>query len=194
MAKRRLMIAALLFLASSTLATGSMAGLDPDTDSMGIYFDTGGNNNCVAMNAFTPFPAYLLLMNPAESINGFACSLNLVSAIEPWILSSELGSGWTDDDESLSGYRVTGPGYPLAGAVLLCTLSLLVQVPWPLDFYIGPHPDPSLQDWPVILRNGQWVRCGVSSGDVRLPVASVNGSCWVAVEGSTFGAVKSLYR
>lgn len=51
-------------------------------------------------------------------------------------------------------------------------------------------------DLPVVSGDGIPRLCGVSSGDVNLPVAGLNagGNCPVSERVSSFGSVKSLFR
>ena len=89
------------FLASVllvVLTTGpAVAGLDPATDSIGIYFDPDGNTNCTTAAPFEPFPAYLVLMNPAGPTNGFECSV-AVTGVPHFFLSTVLYDCMIDAD------------------------------------------------------------------------------------------------
>ena len=61
----------------SMMATVAFAGIDPDTDSMGIYFDAAGNTVELAAAPFAQFNAYLLLMNPGNTTDGFECTVTV---------------------------------------------------------------------------------------------------------------------
>ena len=183
------------------LAVGTAhAGLDPDPDSMGIYFDPDGDSNCLMQPPFVPFNAYLLLSNPTATTSGFACTLTLEGG--PYFLLWEtLGGGGIDVDASPDGYMVSTEPYDYAvvsGQIQLLTLSIMLQSSTPLDFYLGrqgvPSVPPTSCPRPIVWGPDGERCCGVSSGDVLLPVASVNGMCPVADEPSSFGAVKALYR
>ena len=65
----RFLLLTLLILA--TLPGVVAAGLDPKTDSIGIYFDAAGNTNCAPVGMFVPTNIYLLL------------SLSLIHISEP---------------------------------------------------------------------------------------------------------------
>ncbi|MBK8167345.1 MAG: hypothetical protein IPK64_15490 [bacterium] len=178
-------------------AGAAHAGLDPDGDSMGIYFDPAGNSNCITAGLFTPVNAYLLLANPTAPTDGFGCTLTLQGGPH-FVLSVLLARGGLDVDASANGYMVaTTAPYPVfADHSELLTMSVMLQGPTPLYFFIGPNGEgtPACRR-PVVGGPGGERCCGVSSGDVLLPVASVNGAgCPVADESSSFGAVKALYR
>jgi hypothetical protein len=181
----------------SLMATAAFAGIDPDTDSFGIYFDSANNNNCVSANPFTPFPVYLVLMNPASATNGFECTVTPTGA--PFFaLSTTLGgTGALDVDASANGFAVgAAANYPVVnGGMTLVTFSYMVQAVAPLEFRITKASIPSMTgNLPVVTGDGILRRCGVASGDVTMPVATVNGGCPVPAETTTFGAVKSLFR
>lgn len=190
----------LSLLLACSLASGAFAGLDPGTDSFGIYFDTAGNTNCRTAGAFQPFPVYLLLMNPAGPTNGFECSLAMTGA-RYFVLSTHFGVSCIDDIEPngpndiVTGCASNFP-VPETGAVVLATLQLMLQEPTELLFRIGPASIPSLPGGlPVVTGDGVLRLCRVASGDVNLPVAGINaGNCPVSEEVNAFGEVKSLFR
>lgn len=177
------------------------AGLDPDWDSMGVYFDTAGNSNCIDQPIFSPLNAYLLLANPIAPTSGFACTVTILG-VPRLILSTTLAGGGLDLDASADGYEVSSNlAYPVVdGHLLLVTWSIMTQATQPLEFFLGPlmHADPVAPPTtcgrPVVWGPGGERCCGVSSGDVRLPVAGINAGCPVAAEPHSFGAVKALYR
>ncbi len=183
----------------SLMASMAFAGIDPDTDSFGVYFDTAGNTVESSAALFTPFNAYLLLMNPAGITDGYECTVNMTGA--PFFaLATVLPANSLDVDASAAGFAV-GAAAPLPtvnGAMLLCTWQLMVQATTPLSFYISQATLPSMPGGlPVVTGEGVLRRCGVASGDVTLPVARVNGAGLPPVIGtelSSFGNVKSLFR
>jgi hypothetical protein len=183
----------------SMMASVAFAGLDTDTDSFGVYFDTAGNTNCASgVGPFVPTPAYLLLMNPASATNGFECTVTPMG-VPYFLLSTTLGgSGALDVDASANGFAVgAAANYPVVGgAALLVTWSVMLQSPGELAFYITQASIPSMTGGlPVVTGDGVLRRCGVASGDVTIPVGGINmGNCPVSEEISTFGNVKSLFR
>ena len=178
------------------MATTALAGLDPDTDSMGIYFDTAGNEVCKDWPPFAPLSCYLLLANPSAPVCGFECLVRFVGAPH-FVLATTLPPGSLDTDSSVDGFAVggTSPFPSTGGPIVLVTWSLMVQSPTPLRFYVSGVNWPGIDPWPTVGCFGVSRRCGVTSGDVNLPVAALNAGCGIVpATVSTFGAIKGLYR
>lgn len=190
-----------ILIVAIAMGSTALAGLDPDPDSFGVYFDPSGNTNCMTVAAFLPVPAYLVLMNPTAPVGGFECSVTMTGAPH-FVLSTTFNSGCGTDpgwNTTPGDYLCTGVSdipVPAAGAVVLVTWSIMLQAQAELLFYVGPASVPSIPGaCPVLIRDGI-PRCGgVSSGDSSLPVAGMNAfNCPVSESISSFGAVKSLYR
>ena len=183
----------------SLMATSAFAALDPDHDSFGVYFDNGTwNNNCATAMPYTPFFAYLVLMNPVSATNGFECTVTPAGTTGFFALSTTLGgTGALDVDASPNGFAVgAAANYPVVGGgALLCTWQYMLTGAGSMTFAITKASIPSMTgNLPVVTGDGVLRRCGVASGDVQLPVASVNAGCPVPAETSSFGSVKSLFR
>jgi hypothetical protein len=181
----------------SMMATVAFAGLDPDTDSMGVYFDLNGDTNCLNGAPGASFAAYMLLMNPASSTNGFECVVTMAGTPGSFfVLATDLGAGALDVDSTPDGYAV-GAASPYTGATALRLIAwnILPLGAGPIDFFIRQANIPSVTGGvPAVTGDGILRRCGVASGNVDLPVASWNGGCPVSEEVSSFGNVKSLFR
>lgn len=148
-------------------------------DILGVYFDSAGHTNTVSAALFTPFPVYLLLMNPGgATTDGFECTVT-PSGAPYFILGTTLPTGALDVDAAANGYAV-GAATPFVnngGVMLLCTWTFMVQAATPLQFFITQATSPSLPGGlPVVTGNGACRRCQVASGDVNVPVAAVNGT------------------
>lgn len=184
----------------SMMASMAFAGIDEDTDSMGVYFDAAGMNNCATAAPFAQFGAYLLLMNPMGTTDGFECTVTITprdGAAFFALSTTPLGAGPVDVDPAANGFAVgvATPYVPADGALALVNWQILLTAPGGLDFFVTEAAIPSLPgDLPVVTGEGILRRCGVASGDVTLPVASVNGGCPVSEEVNSFGSVKSLFR
>ncbi|MBK6734776.1 MAG: hypothetical protein IPG61_11960 [bacterium] len=181
----------------SMMASVAFAGLDPDTDSFGVYFDTAGMTNCAPVGMFVPTNVYLLLSNPAGPTNGFECTLTPVG-VPYFILSTNLGPNALDVDGSANGFAVgAAANYPVVGGqIVLATLQVMLQGAGELAFYITDATAPSMTgELPVVTGDGTLRRCGVASGSVTIPVGGANlATCPVGVEVDSFGGVKSLFR
>lgn len=188
-------------LLACLLASGSLAGLDPDTDSFGVYFDTAGNTNCTMAAPFQPITAYLLLMNPAGPTDGFECTVAMTGAPHV-ILSTNYCGSTICDGEHCGPYSFAigcATGFPVleTGAAVLVTWQIMLQSTAELLFHVGPGAIPSLPGGlPVVTGDGVLRLCRVASGDVELPVAGINAgaNCPVGDEASSFGGVKGLFR
>lgn len=174
--KRRLLLSlcatllALALIPSPTLA---------QNDVIGVYFDTAGATNTASEPVFTPFPVYLLLMNPGGvTTDGFECTVTPVGA-PYFILATTLPAGSLDIDASANGFAV-GAATPFVnngGTMLLCTWTFMMQATTPLQFFITQATAPSMPGGlPVVTGGGVTRQCRVWSGDVSLPVAAVNGT------------------
>ncbi len=184
----------------SLMATSAFAIHDDGTDSFGIYFDAANSNNCLASaGLYQPFPIFLVLMNPASATNGFECTVTPTGTAAFFALSTTLGgSGALDVDASANGFAVgAAANYPVVnGGLTLVTWSYMLTSPGALNFAITKASIPSMTgNLPVVTGDGVLRRCGIASGDVTLPVATINsGNCPVPAETSSFGSVKSLFR
>lgn len=169
-------LAALVLLAAPQAA---LAVLDPNFDSLGVYFDSAGNTNCATAAPFAPFDVYLLVANPTTPIDGFECTVTLTGAPH-YILGQDLGAGAVDSDPSPGGFAVTASQpYPVSsGCVVLCRWRVMLAAPAPLDFLIGPGTTPTLPyAFPVLFAQGVPRAARTHSCDAQLPLAWINGSC-----------------
>ncbi len=176
--------------------TCTFASLDPDRDSLGVYFDSAGNQVRISRPLFATINVYLVLMNASGTTDGFECTVSRTGA-ESIHLGDTYPNQTIDIDSRSEGYAV-GAAYPFpvnGNATVLCTFGIMVITAGAVEFRIGPGAIPSMPGGlPVVTGDDVLRRCGVASGDVRLPVAIINGGSPVSVEATTFGAVKSLFR
>jgi hypothetical protein len=176
--------------------TCTSASIDPDRDSLGLYFDRAGNQVRINRPLFATTNVYLVLMNASGTTDGFECTVSRAGATS-LLLTDTYPNPTIDIDSSPGGYAV-GAAFPFpanGNATVLCTMGIMVTTAGAVEFRIGPGSIPSMPGGlPVVTGDNVLRRCGIASGDVRLPVAIINGGSPVSVEASTFGAVKSLFR
>lgn len=185
-----------ILVAASSAAAAAPTGVDPQSDSMGVYFDTAANVIDGPAVPFVPFPLYLLLVNPTAPVDGFECTVTLTGA-PYYFLETDLGEGAIDVDPSANGFAVgVASPYPMSSAMRLVRWTFMVQSASPLSIYISEATTPSLPGgWPVVTGDGILRRCNLFSGYPAYPVACVNTICHgTPSETVSFGAVKSLYR
>lgn len=202
----------------SMMATVAFAGLDPDNDSIGVYFDTLGDTNTTTGITATTKNVYVILMNSTFDLKGFEFAYRIESR-DP-IQNATLGDDLVRIANIVQGTSFVDIGVstdPLAGdyrcgyATARPMAPAIVLVNWRfryygdtaagdpdrgMDFYItGCLTNPSLGSLYPVVDNGDVLRkCGISSGDLGVPCASTVNSGPVAVENSSFGSVKSLFR
>lgn len=186
-----------LTIAICLAATSTTAGVDPQPDSFGVYFDPAGNMRELTMQpVFTPYYAYLIVSNPTAAIDGFECTVTRVGSPH-FVLATDLGEGVVDADPSADGYQVTrATPYPVASGVAVLVRWQCMQLSQSgMWIFVGPGTTPTLPGGLPVLRNGSEFRLGnIASESESLPVACVNGWCVSADEAASFGAIKSLYR
>jgi len=196
-------IVLLLLMAASTSAT-----IDPDPDQIGAYFDFNADINCTTATVNVPFFAYVIITNPsAAEVHGIEFSYHLESPPEHENMMFRLANNRPckkcvdlgNNNGPLDGEYVIGLATPLPAAgsnVVFVTWQFLMLEEFAFSFYFGPHSLETLNlGLPAYEAGGYIVPLGVSSGDISLPVASVNGDCLANTnEATTFGHVKSLYR
>lgn len=210
-AKGYLMKKMLAFImASLLLATIASANLDPDPNTIGIYFDTAGDINCTTVGTSVPFDAYVIISNPtSQEMFAFEFSYRMETVpagqgVSVFRLNNIIPDGIDlgDNADLLMGEYIFGYGDPVpaAGANVICvSWTFFVTVPMGLDFYLGPTAiESGVPDGlPAYLGDDNvYFPLGVSTGhpDLGNPVAQVNGDCPVATENTSFGGVKALFR
>lgn len=180
MTKRVLLL--LIGLVVAVAPGWASAVYDPKSDSFGIYFDAANSNNCLTgTGLYTPFPVYLVLMNPTSTTNGFECTVMPSGTATYFALSTTLGgSGALDVDGSPNGFAVgAAANYPVVnGGITLVTWSYMLTGPGNLDFTISQASIPSMPGgMPVVTGDGILRRCTIATCSTSSPVASVNGTC-----------------
>jgi len=180
-----------------------LAVVDPDPDLMGIYFDTRADNDCLQVEAGTPFPAYVILTNPTfagvdafefgyenEFDSSHLGSLVLMGATLP-PQSIDVGSG-----DATGGDHIVGLASPVppATALVLLTWQYMMLEKFPVAMYLGPTSTPSLPEGlPVVGLGGDLFAVDILSHNVNLPVAAVNGACG-QIDEVQWGTLKSTFR
>jgi len=188
--------------------TPSNATVNPDSDEIGVYFDTNADTVCMSVAPSIPFSAYLIITNPSSAeVWGieFSMCTEFIGGDESLLfrLSEVWSAGFIDHpvewDWCLDG-RAIGfyePVPQVGENVVLVQLQFMLLAEMGVEFYIGPHPVETIEDGLPAYEGvgGVVLPLGISSGDPNLPVAAVNGECnVVSVESKTFSGLKCLYR
>jgi hypothetical protein len=193
-----------VLLMVSLLAASAFAGIDTDANSAGVYFDAAGNNNCATQPAFVPSPAYVVASNPTMSaLNGYEFGYRVEAGASGYLrLSETLPAGALNVGVSANGAEgsyVVGLAAPLVtngqNVVLVSWSVFVTNAAAPVSIFLGPTPIPAMPGTAALVdSDDNLIRLELASGDVNMPVASINGDCPVAEVQSTFGSVKSLFR
>lgn len=190
----------MLLMASLLVATTASAVIDPDSDMLGIYFDTTADSPCIeGVEAYAQVPAYVIMTMPSfEELYGIEFGYTKTANL------TVLSNTWADPsvtDVGTPGNHIVGFGSPwvTSEATLISTMTVLYleTTGAPASFTLkGTNPSSINPELPsILLAQGELRTLGLSTlpGEIS---AMINGVCEgvVASEPATFGAVKSLYR
>lgn len=197
----------------SMMAAVAFAGLDPNADSFGIYFDTLGNTNHSSPMTAVTKNVYVLMMNPSTGIKGFEFAYEIVphplmapTFVDDFTrLSSVIaGTGFLDigvsSDPAVGDYRVAyAAPRPAVPEMLMVTWRFRYygEADLGMEFFLtGVKTNASMPGGlPVVLNDAGLKRQAfLASGDPLLPCAGTVDNAPVAEVLNSFGSVKSLFR
>ncbi len=189
----------ILVLACLLLANVAFAVVDPDTNSMGFYFDANADIFELASGPYITVQVNVILTNPDFGVlNGYEFGYNIVGN---YMLSGTtlMGVGPIDVGGSL-GNHIVGLGAPMptTPATILCILQVLLLDTNPVAFTLFGAVPSSIpgSNLPAVLLAGDVITSIGTSSFVGDPLvnAYINGTGVVAVEEVSWGQVKSVYR
>ena len=203
--KKLIMILLLCLIVSS-----ASAGIDPDPNILGIYFDTDAFSRCITIPPSVAFFTYLILTNPTPaSINAYEMGLEIEvpAGMEGMFfqLANNIGNGAVPgldvgENGALGGDYIVGLASPIPSqpATILHSWQHMLLAVFPAYFILGASSVPSIPgDYPVVqdADGSVLMQVGVVFGPGNY-VAGVNDAllCEFAVEEVSFGRIKSLYR
>lgn len=190
----------IIVLMVMAIAGTALAQIDPDVNSIGVYFDQDATINCWSVAPYVPISAYLCATNISESsgISGWECN------VEVGPLSNVLVLSW-----SLLGFAVnarTPPDFavglasplPWAPSIVLLDIQMLALGPLPIYFTLHPvYPssfNPPSPGYAAGNDPGNLIPLGYSVGSEDV-CAILNGDCYaIGNEEMSWGGVKALYR
>lgn len=187
------------------IASPTMATLDPRPDRIGIYFDTNGNIGDAIISPHIPFHAFVIIVNPSEpEIIGFEFGYQIqgYGLSELLRFGNELPPGATDtgdNSEVLEGDYVVSLQDPLpaTSAVVVVTWQLMLMEDLSAYLSLRAADNPTNTDgFPAYFSESSVISLGYSywCHGVDGTGATINEACPTAVEASSFGRVKGLYR
>jgi len=186
------------------LASPCLAILDPDENSIGMYFDLDANiHEHWTSEPFETVSCYLAITNPSSfNIGGWECMVDVSGVFENpnWYISAG-GLNMLDATQGLFavGYCCHGP-FPMNGVIILAVWNgTIPSTEDSVCFSIHPLPEPLyFDDTPGYVDGddlGILVPLGPSTG---LPygtcTASINAIAPVENGHATWSGVKSLFR
>ncbi len=184
-------------LLTMLMAASALAIIDPDPNTMGLYFDEEANIVCATgVTPFSQVDLYLTLTSPTfDNLYGFEAGLTLEG--EGLVLAVYFSNPQALNVGDLTNL-IVGFGAPTA------TTEATVVARWTilytsatlegLDFYLhGTTPSSLDPMYPtLLLADGELM--SVATTVIEGPNASINGCPVIAVEEMSFDSVKSLYR
>ncbi len=194
-----------VLLLVSLMATSAFATIDPDDNMIGIYFDANSDINSTTAALYDHVFAYVTITNPVSGSGVFAAveynwRLEATPA-NPNAASVTIDLLGATNFGSAPGDMILGLSAPIPTTqnLVVTMLDLWLFTADPIALYLGPIATPSLPyGLPAWEDNGSLVSLGVSTGhpDLGIPVATVNDPNGgpVAIEETSFGSLKSLFR
>ncbi len=188
-----ILLATLAIMLSSSLA---LAQVDPEFDSIGIYFDTEASIHRITLLE-GQHHAYLAITRPTDitGISGWECRISTegpVFVLEYGILGQAINAATPPN----FAVGLAEP-FPFADSIIVMDMTILLTGLEEIHFYIHPSYQPSLEGVPAYASGGNpenlWP-LQQSTGGEDYPVAVINGDTPVADEDATWGGVKALYR
>ncbi len=187
----------LIILITLLATTCAFAIVDPDPNSMGLYFDEGADVYCVDGIAFADqVTVYLILTNPTfDLLYGWEGGIDVVG--EAVVLSRNFYHMVCfpgDLDSMHVGFGSPSPTEP-ATPLLALQVLYMVQDLGPVDFFLhGAFPSSIDPEYPsLLLADGVLIMAGLSVDEG--PTAQINGGCTVvSTERISFDRFKSLHR
>lgn len=187
-----------LVLISLLITSHAIAGIDPDPDGIGVYFDVDAETVSVTNSAM----CYVILTNQSQSNLDRVRFSFYTRAYGSW---TKFWSGDTIQTQCyLNSESITydqNGGIPhqfyfdmvpkpefmgnVSNRILVSFRMSAHDIDSPCRFYLYNS---------MYHGNGAWHTLTPSSGDPLIPVAEINGSGPVLVESTLFGSIKAMFR
>ena len=192
----RTLLKVLLLGAALLSATTAQAVIDENDDTMGLYFDTDGDTDCLdSVALLSQVPCYIVLTHPTFSeLHGFEVGFDYGSELA--LMGTELAH-----DQALNvgsaGNLIVGFGSPTytEEATLLATLNLMYMDPagQPATITLrGTSPSSLDAAYPsVLLAGGELMSTGIHQPTFT---SHMNGICTWDDREAGWEQVKVLYR
>ncbi len=180
-----------------TLGT-AMPASSSDNNTVGFYFDTAAESNCLETGPYVTVPMYLILTNPdIDAIYGY--EFGYAASGSYMIQATALMGAGPIDVAGGEGNHIVGLSDPLSvrSETVLATLSVFVLDENQISFNLhGSVPASVLEepDLPAVLLADDEIISLPLSTNANLPNSRINGKCNPDIEEGTWDEVKSLYQ
>lgn len=181
----------LVFLAVAVLISSSpaLAQLDPDPDSIGLYFDLEATVNCTDMPPGVVI-CYLMVTNISDP--GGISAVATTFEIPPQIFFLGANCGGIIPIYPPDIFVIFTEPIPWAPIIHICEFTLFLPIMDPIYLYLRDsyyYGGDNLED-PIPLHPST----GYDEFGEPNPVAAINGDCPVPNKATTWGTTKTLYR
>ena len=163
----------------SILAVPAFAGLDPDPDMMGLYFDEMGDVVCTQAGTFAHVPVFVLYTRPSVgSVSGFECGITIDGATNTFMSIFAMPAGFSNAGTA-TNLRVTfdSPIYTSKETVLAELDLYYLEWGTPMALFIGPSdPSSSPIGKPVVMVPDEGFMSVGTSVEPGTPAAMLNSA------------------
>ncbi len=186
-----------LLLGGLLAANVAFAVLDPDANSMGIYFDLNADVVEAVGPMFGQFSAHVILTNPDfPALDGY--EFGYIMGGNSMVMGTTLMGLGPSDFGGFPGNHIVALGGPMptSPATNLCTLLILPMDLLPIYFYLGGAQPNSIPGsiLPAVFDGSVIMPIGLSTVWPNDVSAIYNGTGVVTTEQASWGGVKALYR
>lgn len=177
-------------------AGAALAQLDPELDSIGIYFDIEASIHRIALLP-GEHHAYLAITNPTDpsGVAGWECRIDTAGPL--FVLEwGVIGLAINANTPPSFTVGLADP-LPFANQVILMDMVFMLTGPEEASFFVKSIFNASLEGVPAYASGADpslLHELRQSTGGPDFPVAVINGEAPVATEDATWGGVKNLYR
>lgn len=193
-----------VLLLVSLMAASALATANPDADEIGIYFDgVTADMNCVTYEGTPVMASVVVTRASAATIDGIEFGFrhftngNDFDVVVQTFPPAGVDVGETNADVT-EGDVILGFSAPLPtegdGNLVVYQYRLRLFGDFPVEHYLAPTSVSGAALPRYVTGGDTFVNLNPATGSLDVPVAVINGDCPVAVEESSFGSVKSLFR
>jgi len=193
-----------VLLLVSLMATSALATANPDADEIGIYFDGAtADVNCVVYEGTPVMASVVITRASAATIDGVEYGFvhdtggNDFYVVVQTFPPAGVDVGGVNPDVT-AGDVILGFSAPMPteadGNLVVYQYRLRLFGDFAVNHFLSFTSVSGAAGPRYVTGGDTFVNLNLSTGGLDIPVASINGDCPVALEASSFGSVKSLFR